>query len=204
MTTETIHLEPSQVPATLRGSYSGKSFQVRVVERVTVPAHAGLWDGGSRSTYSAVRIADGAGLPVSDNASAPWDKSRRDSVVDLRPGIAVIEHRIFCGKDMGLRIYVHPADAAPMLPSKPDLSPVERLVLEYTATRKSSYMGKDRFAMAIDDLQRDRRYGHDSDPVRKAITRLDRSMWDSAKESLIARGLLNKAGAITVAGRNAR
>lgn len=196
MQATTIHLEPSQVPATIRGRYTGKSFQVQVTEQVTIPAESGLWDGGSRETYSAVRIADGAAVPVSDNSSAPWDASRRDNVVTLKPGIAVVCHRIFCGKDMGLRIYVCAADAAPMLPAPVELSAVEKLVLEYTATRKSSYMGKDRFMMAVDDL----RHGYRS---RDGIARLDRTIWDDAKASLIGRGFLNKAGAITVAGRNA-
>ena len=31
-----------------------------------------------------------------------------------------------------------------------------------------------------------------------------RAQWDEAKAALIGRGLLNKAGAITVTGRNAR
>jgi hypothetical protein len=199
----TIYLDRNQVPAVLCGAYRGNKFRVEVTESVHIPSHAGLWDGGSRNTFRGVRLVDGAEVPLSDNMSAPWDAKRQDFTAKLAPGIAVVEHSTFCGKDMGLRIYVHPSDAAPMLPAPIELTAVERLVLDYTATHKASYMGKDRFAMALDDFRRDRDYGHCSSPIRAAVSRLDRPMWDAAKASLIARGMLNKAGAITTMGRNA-
>ena len=45
---QTIHLEPSQVPAALRGAYDGRKFKAVVCESVEIPVTAGLWDGGSR------------------------------------------------------------------------------------------------------------------------------------------------------------
>lgn len=185
-----IALEPKMVPAHLRGSYNGKSFSAIVTESVTVPSHAGLWDSGSRDTFDAVHLADGRKVAVSDNVSAPWD-DRKSRVIPLIPGIAVIEHSIFCGKDMGLRFYVHPNDAAAMLPSPAaPLTDIESMVLRATATLKSSYNGKDRYQMTTDDL----RYSGKPCPSR--------DQWNAAKDSLIAAGLLNAAGAITVKGRN--
>jgi hypothetical protein len=190
---KTIRLDRNQVPSALRQGYNGNKFSVVICETVTIPADAGNWGGGSRETWSAVRIADGATVPVSDNMSAPWDSSRRDKVVTLTPDIAVIEHSIFLGKDVGLRIYICPAAAAPMLPAPvAELPPVEMLVLEYTSSRKSSYNGQDRCAMALNDQR------WNKNPI--TFTRAD---WNVAKENLIGRGLLNKAGAITTRGRNA-
>lgn len=190
---QTIHLEPRLVPPQLCAGYTGKKFRAEVTEHVTIPSDAGVWGGGSRTTYRIVRVSDGASIAGSDNMSAPWSDARTDKRVTLEPGIAVVSHSIFCGKDMGLTFYVHPTDAAPMLPAPVDLSPVARLVLKYTAERKSSYNGQDRYSMALSD-------------ARYSTTMPDpfptREQWDAAKLSLIAGGFLNKAGAITPLGRN--
>lgn len=189
-----IHLEKSQVPGRLRGGYSGGKFKVRVVESVTIPADAGLWSGGSRETYRIVRLVDGAAVAGSDDMSAPWNRSRDDRAVTLQPGFAVVCHSMFCGKDMGLTFYVHPADAAALLPApSAELRDLEKLVLKATRSYKSSYAGKDRYQMACNDLRWDR--------SKPAIP--TRAQWEEARTALIGRGLLNKAGAITVAGRNA-
>ena len=90
------------VPATLRRGYDGKKFKAHVCEQMTIPMTAGLWDGGSRDKYSVIRSVDGAEIsPISHNA-APWNSERRDVTVQLEPGIAVVEHSMFCGKDMDL------------------------------------------------------------------------------------------------------
>lgn len=186
------HLEANQVPATLRGNYSGKRFRAIIAERVTIPASAGNWDGGSRQTFALLDMTTGESVPASDNVSAPWDP-RQDRVIELRPGYCVREHSIFCGKDMGLRFYVHPDNAAKLLPAPAaPLTAHERMVLDATCTLKASYGGRDRYQMVTDDL----RFARKEYPTR--------AQWDEAKAALIAKGLLNKAGAVTVAGRNAR
>ncbi len=190
---QTIHLDANMVPASLRGGYSGKMFKARVCESVTIPMDAGLWSGGSRETYRVVRLADGAEIePLRDQS--PWDRARRDISVTLEPGIAVICHSMFCGKDHGLTFYVHPSNAAQLLPApSAELTDHEKIVLTATRSYKSSYGGKDRYEMA----QGDYRYGD------KAHLYPTRAQWDAAKQSLIGKGLLNKAGAITTAGKNA-
>jgi hypothetical protein len=195
--TDRIYLEARQVPVQLRGGYAGGKFAVVVGESMTVPADAGLWDSGSRDTFTACRIADGATVPFPGQASAPWDNSRADRRVPLAPGFCVIERSMFQGRDMGMTFYLHPVDAAPMLPAPVTLTAMESLVLAYTASRKSSYMGRNRYQMAQDDRASSLRYGGNAGD---AFTLAD---WDLAKASLIARGMLNKAGAITPAGRNA-
>lgn len=194
---QSIYLEPSKVPAQLRGGYSGKKFAVRVCESMTIPADAGLWSGGSRDLYNVVRFADGAQVRMPGQAGSPWDGSRRDQTVTLTPDLCVVRHSDFCGKDMGLTFYIHPSNAAPLLPAPAELTKAESLVLSYTASRKSSYMGKDRYDMARDDA----RYG--SEGKAGLATFPTRADWDAAKVALISRGMLNKAGAVTPAGRNA-
>ena len=189
----TIYLDPKMVPASLRGSYSGKAFKARVCETVTIPSYAGNWSGGSRDTYKAIDFETGNDVAVSDNVSAPWDK-RSDRTVTLSPRFCVVEHTIFCGKDLGLTFYVHPETAVKLLPAPAaELSETESLVLNATKSFKSSYGGKDRYQMAMDE----RRWAKDAPPFPS------REQWEAAKQSLISKGLLNKAGAITVNGRNA-
>lgn len=195
--TQTIYLEPEKVPAQLRAGYTGKKFAVRVTETAFIPADAGLWDHGSRDLYRVVRLADGATVTMPGQTSAPWDATRRDQTVTLTPGLCVVRHSDFQGKDMGLTFYLHPLDAAPMLPAPIELSPLEKTILEYTAGRKASYNGKDRYQMAADDHGP---YGY----AKPKLTPFpSRGEWDAAKVALASRGFLTKAGAITPAGRNA-
>jgi hypothetical protein len=186
------YLEASQVPSHLKGSYSGRRFKARSCETVTIPSDAGLWSGGSRDTFRVVRLADGASIMPTNENAAPWDRSRGERTITLEPGVCVVEHSMFCGKDMGLTFHLHPADVAKLLPAPVELDTVERKVLVATRRFKSSYMGRDRYQMARE---------HDGDRSEAAFP--SRPEWDAAKSRLISRGLLNKAGAITTAGRNA-
>jgi len=193
----TIYLEPAQVPAALRGAYDGKKFAVHIVESVTVPFDAGLWSGGSRDHYSLIWLTTGAALPMPGQNASPWDNDRREHVIPLKPDYAIARHTIFCGKDMGLTFYIHPDNAAQLLPAPAaELPPIEKLVLKYTKERKASYNGQDRYAMAASDW---RYYGKDW----QLDAMPSRDDWQAAKEALIAGGYLNKAGAITVKGKNA-
>jgi hypothetical protein len=196
---QAIFLEPNQVPAAIRGAYAGKKYRAVIADSVFIPSHAGLWDSGSRTTFEAIHLETGERRPASDNMSAPWDSSRQDARVELKDGFAIVSHSVFCGKDMGLTIYVRPENAAAMLPAPVELAPVAKLILKYTKERKSSYMGRDRYDMAADDM----RYGGSAIKALGVETMPSRDEWNAAKNSLIAAGFLNKAGAITTKGKNA-
>ena len=191
----TIYLEGRDIPTALRGSYTGNKFKVEVCETVTIPADAGLWSGGSRNSYCGVDLATGMRSPVTFEHTSPWNEARRNIEVKLAPGKAVVEHIMFQGKDLGLRIYLHPDNATKLLPVKSELSDYERVVLVATRRFKSSYMGRDRYDMAERDYSCKQIMDCEVFPTRE--------QWDAAKQSLIASGHLNKAGAITVKGRNA-
>jgi len=196
--TTTIHLDPTMVPATLRGEYSGRQFRAQVSTQGYVPADAGLWSGGSCSHYTLIELSTGRAVAFPGQQSAPWDAGRKSLEFDLPRGFVVREHVVFCGKDLGLRFTVHPEDAAPLLPKPVDLSHVERLVLMATVGFKSSYGGQDRYQMAQNAYAP---CWKAPDPNKPAFP--TRQAWDAAKADLATRGLLDKRGAITVAGRNA-
>lgn len=189
-------IDPKQAAPIIRATFPGYAGRmVRIVPSSTVTFHDLNWSGGTRNQYRACRL-DGAPLPsrVAMNAPAPWENPYEGHTVEIPQGAAVVEHTIFCGKDLGLRIHARQEDLAPMLPAPVELTPFEVIVLKYTAERKSSYNGKDRYDMAADDSK----YGYS-----KIATMPTRAEWESAKQALIARGMLNKAGAITISGKNA-
>jgi len=193
---KTIHLEPNQVPAMLRGGYSGRKFQAEICESVTVGNHQGYWDGGSRDVFHVIRTVDGARLGLSDVSQHPGNVQPGSVTYRVDPGYVVVEHSMFCGKDAGLRFYVNPADAVAMLPAPGDpLTLLERLILHATKDLKSSYGGRDRYQMAVDYPSQ---FGRDFEEMTPS-----RDQWDEAKSRLIGRKLLNKAGAITTSGKNA-
>lgn len=191
----TIHLEPNQVPQHLRSGYDGRKFKAEVCEQVTIPATAGLWDGGSRDTYSAVNLATGEQMNVPGQDVALFDKQRQSRNLPIVPGFAIVRHSIFCGQDTGLTFYVHPSNATAFLPAPTTLTPWQRLVLMATRSLKSSYGGRDRYEMAQTEYSCTKALGDTAFPTRE--------QWEATKAELVIAGLLNKAGAITTKGRNA-
>jgi len=190
----TTYLEPAMIPAQLRGDYTGKKFKAISCETMTVPASAGLWSGGSRDYYKAIELATGKAIPLEGQSLAPWD-NRSANTITLKPGYAIIEHTIFCGKDLGLTFYMHPENIAALLPAPIELTEIEKLVLTTTRNYKSSYNGRDRYDMAKDDAS------YKQNKIAPVFP--TRAEWEGVKETLAEKGFLTKAGAITPKGRNA-
>jgi len=178
-----IYLEKEQVPPQLRGSYTGSKFKVKVTDSMSIPIDAGLWSSGSKDTYLIIRLADGKAISPPGQSSSPFSGTRQEVPVKLEPGIAVVEHTIFRGKDLGLTFYVHPSDVAKLLPdnSTNDLSDDEKLVLHCIKSFTSSYR-KQEFS----------RLSNKSEKV-----------WNNLLDDLKAKGLVAKNGSITMSGKNA-
>lgn len=164
-------------------SYTGKKFKVSTFSgSMRLDSY---WDGGSRTYYSIVNMKTKRAKQIPENGSPYSGKPYRIS--KLPEGFAVVANSIFMGKDSGITVYVNPENITKMLPA-PDETPwTEKVVLSATRSLKSSYAG-------IKDYR-----------LREAIreTGITKDEWDKAKESLIQKGMLNKAGAITDKGRNA-
>lgn len=100
--------------------YRGKKFKLAVSEHVCCADT--YWDGGSRSQYVFVNLADGRQMELPDLISggfAPHARQAMDALrsVDLKAGMAVIRHSIFCGKDAGLTLTLHPDNVGKLLVS---------------------------------------------------------------------------------------
>jgi hypothetical protein len=143
------------------------------------------WDGGSRSYYAILDLNTNKTAEIPENGTiyANGGKVIQSSFLPLN--FLIAEHHISRGKDLGVRLYVHPENLTKYLPAPTLLSNNETIVLAFTRERKSSYNGQNRAQMACSE----------------AGMPLD--VWEMTKQSLVARGFLNKAGAITSEGRNA-
>ena len=180
-----IYLEPNQVPRKLLNGYNGRTFKAYVTDSVT--CRGMQWDGGSRSTYTAVNLQTGESRPITDGR--PWPQNMyTPPAIPLQRDQAIVEHSIFCGKDAGLTFYIHPDNAAALLPAADAVDDDQRTVLEYTARLKNTYGG--RTDIRFTEARRD--------------TGITRERWAAAQAACIAAGYLRKNGSITPAGRNHR
>ncbi len=124
-------------------SYAGRTVRIQASDTVNC---ASYWDGGSRDYFVAVDLAT---LRASDPAPAQsaYDRPVRGlSSVTIPAGAAIVEHSIFCGKDVGIRIHVHPDSLAGLLPAgTEDATTDHKIVLYATRSLKSSYNGRSEY-----------------------------------------------------------
>jgi len=87
--------------------YRGRKIELRSWDRPRTLEN--YWDGGTRSYWSMVEITTGrVGTPTNDN---PFEPAAHDKW-DLPSGWVAVEHIIFCGHDLGIRIYARAEDLA--------------------------------------------------------------------------------------------
>jgi len=183
-----IHLDPtSEVKAMASKTfpaYRGRTFKLSSSSHpIDVTSY---WGGGSRDYYVALNLTTGKTLPVPQNGT-PFDGGPvAPDGVGVPPGYLIAEHTIFCGKDLGITFHVHPDTSTKFLPDPVELTDDGRIVLNLTSGLKNTYGGET--DIRFREAQRDG---------------MTRDRWDTAQARLIADKLLNRAGAITTAGRNA-
>lgn len=164
-------------------SYRGRKFKLST----NIPSKLNsYWSGGSKDEFVFYELSTGKILNVNSNHPLFETKNPRD-LGKLPNGLVIVKHSIFCGKDMGITIYVNKEDLTPMLPEKIELTKNEKVVLKYTRSYKSSYAGIKNYRF----YEANRELG------------ISLEEWEKAKRNLIEKKLLNKRGAITSAGRNA-
>lgn len=177
-----MYIDTVNLPAQLKplaGAF--KTIRVESAQAVTQHADDGTWSGGTRRILSAVELASGRAVPITDTFSAPWSPDRRSREVALKPGFALMSGGHFCGKLASPTLYVHPQDLAPLLPAPAaPLSSDENVWLYCTCTLKA-FARRDEAG----------RYG------------LTGAQIMDARQSLFAKGYLSANGAATTAGRNA-
>lgn len=163
--------------------YKGRKFKLST----DIPTDlSSYWDGGSKDSYAFYCLDTGKTFNIHTNH--PIFEAGHPRDLEKLPGrIIIVEHSYFCGRDMGITIYANQADLAPLLPEKTELTEDERIVLKYTRSLKPSYNGISNYRF------------HEA----SRSTGITAERWEAAKANLIVTKCLNKAGAITVRGRNA-
>lgn len=165
--------------------YAGRKYEIKATESFgTGDNH---WSGGSR-TYQALVSRTNQQVVTLPQCGTPFDATKPGTYA-IPPGVIVVEHVYFCGKDLGIRFLVRPDEAAGFLPSAPtdELSLTEKTVIAYTIGRIASYNGDDRCRQA----QRDG-------------CRIPRAAWEEAQRTLIDKGYLTKGRAATATAKNWR
>lgn len=82
-------------------NYNGRKFSLVVADRLTLSDTN--WGGGTRNSYAFIR-EDGAALELV--APAPWRNPVEGETFTIPDNVIVVEHTVFCGKDLGIRFYV--------------------------------------------------------------------------------------------------
>jgi len=163
--------------------YNGRKLEVKAFKESELLSY---WSGGSRTYFTFYNLVSEERVEIVQNGTA-FD-GQRYSINDLPDNIVMVETKIFRGKLSGCTIHVRQDQISPMLPDKQiSISDNERLVLQYTRSYKSSYAGIKNFRF----YQANRDNG------------ITLESWNTAKQSLIDKKLLNKRGAITSKGKNA-
>jgi hypothetical protein len=164
-------------------SYHGRKFKIST----DIPSQLrSYWDGGSRDHYSFYQLSTGKCVDLPSNHPM-FEPNNPSELKELPPGMVIVKHSYFCGKDMGITIYANGCDITPLLPPKVELTDHERIVLRFTRGYKPSYAGIKNYRFHKASRE----------------TKITQDEWETAKSSLIMKKLLNKRGAITIDGRNA-
>jgi hypothetical protein len=179
----------AMVSEIIRHTFPGVHPRQVQIEPLTGPMSVkGAWDGGSRYFFAFYNLATGksAEVPVQSHFDP---QIRGADAVMPPPGVVIVEHAIVQGHDIGITIYARPEDLNRLaLPApKATITLAEQIVLMATSI-KSSYAGISNYRF---------HHAHEETGISLAD-------YEAAKASLIAKGLLNRAGAITIDGRNVK
>jgi len=173
MSTE-IYTQDSEAIRIVSAAFPGlPTKQIRIVPFRPMRLDSN-WSGGSKDSFVLIDLETFKHAAIPENgtpfSSAPYHIDK------LPTNIVVVEHTIFCGKNLGFRIYVNSENLGKYLPAPINLTDDELNVLcctsRYTSVARLKYSG------------------------------ISQEKWNSVKETLISKGLLKKNGAITDDGRN--
>jgi len=92
-----------------------RKHQATLSASETVRLSGTYWDGGSRSTYTAVDLVTGRSKGAPQYDPPQFGGPMVDPVVAIPEGIAIVETGIFQGKQAIARVYVNPSNMAKLL-----------------------------------------------------------------------------------------
>lgn len=170
----------------IRAAFPGENGRrVTAVVATSVTFSNTQWDEGNKTDYRLVNLEDLQTVPIPEQ---PYTQrsAMHEKPVELPPGVVCVAHNYYGTRD-SFTIYTRLENVFPALEAPEELSKDEMIVLVATRSRKASYGGVSNYRF--------------SEATRETGITLER--WNTAKQSMIDKGYLNKAGAITTKGRNA-
>lgn len=176
--------DPSVAKLLRQVRFDGLTAEIEAKEGEYTLGHT-FWDSGCRHSYYVVGMETGNARPLA-HTNPPQFGGPHTRTFHMEPNVALVEV-YYNGKRYSCRILVTKENLAPLLPAPTELTRNERIVLAATRGLKSSYNGCSDYRFR----------------ESKEICGITREEYDAAKAELIGKKLLNKAGAITVDGRNA-
>ena len=186
MTNQSIAIKPGQIRPIIDATfpeYRGPKASVRIQATAEYSAADLSWQDGSKTEVKALRNINGELVVADLNTIAMTNTASFYGVIP--PDFMLVEHVIFCGKDLGIRCVVSPDSVflPKLLPAPVELTDDDVFVLSVHAQLKSGY--------------------------RKEVVdrRMNGAAYYNTTCELVKRGLLsiNKLGAsqITIDGKNA-
>lgn len=104
------------VKAIIRATFpdwKGRKVRAIVATEYKMADH---WGGGTRDFVKAYGLESGAASEPRVEAQNPMN-AKAHATVAIPENVVLVEHSIFCGEDVGVTIYVNPANAAKLLPA---------------------------------------------------------------------------------------
>lgn len=178
-----IHLEPSDETAKRLAKasfpdYKGRNFKVVVVKDGTEIDITSYWDEGSRDYYAIVHLPTMKSIAVPENNG--MNSVHKTKPVKVQQDICVVRRTISRGKDFGLDFIIPESNATKMLPAKEEITDDEKTVLAITRGKISS-----------------------ARPEYYSRKGLSPERVKEIQAGLYKKGLIQKNGALTPAGKNA-
>lgn len=110
---KTDNVEVKRIAKLAFPEYRGRKFRFQV-QTYSIDLRS-YWDGGTRSYFKFVCLADGR-VSIEVPVQSAFDKQIKGlDACTVPEGFVCVEHVIFCGKDLGLRLHVHPNNVAKLL-----------------------------------------------------------------------------------------
>jgi hypothetical protein len=94
-------------------AYKGRKVKIRAA---TTYSMSNYWDGGTRDYVMAYHLESGLVKSPSQTTTSPF-RDQAHATIEIPEGIAMVEHTIFQGKDVGITIHLNPANMAKLLPA---------------------------------------------------------------------------------------
>ena len=162
--------------------FNGKAV---TLEEETHPVDVtSMWSEGYKDYFTFINLAT---MQVKEVPETNPMQGKPPAPMSIPPGFALVEHS-YMGTRQGVTIHVNPENMSKLIQAPTaDLSWAEKVVLVATRSLKSSYAGDNQ--ARFHGAQRE--------------TGITADEWLEAKATLTSKKLLNAAGAITTAGRNA-